>query len=272
MSEESAIARTAAPLSAAALAAELHRCGVREGQTVLVHLAMSKLGFVIGGAEAVLLALLAAVGPHGTLMMVAHSNDNTDPADWRHPPVPEAWWQSIRDHTPAYDPLRTPSRGLGVVPELFRTWPRVLRSSHPAFSHAACGPQAAYLVAEHDLTEDCGDRSPVGKLYALDGHVLLLGVGHGNNTSLHLAETRAAFPGKRCIPGGSAMLVDGVRQWVPYQSLELDDGDFPAIGAAFEAAHGLAVQHINAAEVRFFRQRPLVDFAVGWMEEHRGRH
>jgi aminoglycoside 3-N-acetyltransferase len=161
---------------------------------------------------------------------------------------------------------------MGVVPELFRTWPGVLRSSHPAFSLAAHGPDAAFLLAEHDLSEDCGDRSPVGKLYACDGHVLLLGVGHGNNTSLHLAETRAAYAGKRYVPAGSAMLVDGQRQWVTYQSLDLRDDDFVAVGAAFEAAHGVPVQNINGAEVRFFRQRPLVDFAVRWMEENRGRN
>ena len=236
---------------------------------MLVHLAMSKLGWVVGGAEAVILALLAAVGRRGTIMMVTNCSNNTDPAEWQHPPVPEAWWQTIRDHTPGYNPLTTPTRGMGVVPELFRTWPGAVRSAHPAFSLAAVGPQAQYLVADHALEEDSGDRSPVGKLYELDGHVLLLGVDHWNNTSLHLAEFRAQYPGKRNLRTGSAMLVDGRRQWVGYETLVTDPDDFGEIGAAFDRAHNIVVRQINAAPVRFFRQRLVVDFAVAWMENHR---
>ncbi|MFN8467783.1 MAG: AAC(3) family N-acetyltransferase [Caldilineaceae bacterium] len=268
-SEAALVARTTEPLTAAALAERLRACGLAEGQTVLVHMAMSKLGFVVGGAEAVILGLLAAVGPTGTIMMVTNSSNNVDPSEWQHPPVPEPWWQTIRDHMPGYNPLTTPSRGMGVVPELFRTWPGARRSAHPAFSLAAVGPQAEYLTAGHALEEDTGDRSPLGKLYELDGHVLLLGVDHFNNTSLHLAEFRANYPGKRNLRTGSAMLVDGRRQWVEYEALLTDPDDFGEIGTAFDAAHNIAVRQINAAPVRFFRQRLVVDFATAWMEQHR---
>lgn len=271
MSEKSIIDRTAAPLTVATLTERLRACGLAEGQIVLVHLAMSRLGWVIGGAEAVILALLAAVGDSGTLMMVTHSSNNTDPYEWQHPPVPEAWWQTVRDHTPAYNPLTTPTRGMGVVPELFRTWPGAVRSAHPAFSFTALGPRAEYLMADHALTEDCGDRSPLGRLYELDGHVLLLGVDHWNNTSLHLAEFRANYPGKRYLRTGSAMLVNGQRQWVSYETLDTHPDDFGEIGAAFDRANNVTVQRINGAQVRVFRQRLVVDFAVAWMEQHRDR-
>ena len=67
------------------------------------------------------------------------------------------------------------------------------------------------------------------------------------------------------------MLVDGQRQWVTYETLGFSPDDFGEIGAAFDQAHNIAVQHINDAEVRFFQQRLVVDFAVRWMEQHRGR-
>ena len=269
MSEKSVIERTAVPLTVTSLSEHLRACGLAEGQTVLVHLAMSKLGWVIGGAEAVILALLAAVGDRGTIMMVTNSSNNTDPYEWGHPPVPEAWWQTIRDHTPAYNPATTPTRALGVVPELFRTWPGAVRSEHPAFSLTALGAQAEYLTAGHALEEDSGDRSPLGKLYEVDGHVLLLGVDHENNTSLHLAEFRANYPGKRNLHTGSAMLVNGRRQWASYETQDGNPDDFGELGAAFDKAHNIPIQRINEAEVRFFRQRPVVDFAVAWMEEYR---
>lgn len=269
MSKKNVIDHTTIPLTVTSLAEQLQACGLVEGQSVLVHLAMSKLGWIIGGGEAVILALLAAVGDTGTIMMVTSSSNNTDPKDWQNPPVPEKWWQTIREHTPAYNPLTKPTRGLGVVPELFRTWPGAVRSGHPAFSLTALGPQAEYLMADHALTEESGDHSPLGKLYELDGHVLLLGVDHQNNTSLHLAEFRANYPGKRYLRAGSAMVVNGRRQWVSYETLDTDMDDFGEIGAAFEKAHQIAIQQINNARVRFFRQRPLVDFAVAWMEQHR---
>jgi aminoglycoside 3-N-acetyltransferase len=269
MPEKSVVECTASPLTVTSLAEKLRACGLAEGQNVLVHLSMSKLGWIVGGAEAVILALLAAVGESGTIMMPTNSGNNTDPYEWQHPPVPEAWWQTIRDHTPAYNPRTTPTRGMGVVPELFRTWPGAIRSAHPAFSLAALGPRAEYLVADHALAEDTGDRSPLGKLYELDGHVLLLGVDHGNNTSLHLAEFRANYPGKRNLHTGSAMLVNGQRQWVAYETLETDAGDFGKLGAAFDRAYNVAIQHIGGARVRFFRQRSLVDYAVEWMEQNR---
>ena len=179
-------------------------------------------------------ALQSVVGPGGTLLMPAHSNDNSEPSLWKNPPVPEHWWQTIRNERTPFDPLRTPTRGVGCVPELFRTWSGVIRSNHPTDSLAAWGQHAAYLVSGHKLTDEFGDESPIGRLYALDGFVLLLGAGHESNTSLHLAEHRAVWPSKRHFTQGSAMLIDGVRQWVTYPALDVDSSNFPLIGGAYE--------------------------------------
>lgn len=269
MPEASLIAQTEYPLTMRALAEQLRACGLRRGDTVLVHMAMSLLGWVVGGAEAVILAFLEALGPAGTLMMPTHTTNNTDPAEWQHPPIPEQWWQLVRDHTPAYNPATTPTRQMGAVPELLRTWPGAIRSNHPVTSFAAIGPNATYLTADHALEEDTGDRSPVGRLYELDGSVLLLGVTHWNNTSLHLAEARAEYPGKRTLRSGTAMFVDGERQWVWYDTLQTHSDDFGAIGEAFDAAHRVEVKRIGLAEARLFKQRALVDFAIAWMQQHR---
>jgi aminoglycoside 3-N-acetyltransferase len=269
MSEAKLIAQTDYPLTAHSLAEKLHACGLRSGATVLVHMAMSRLGWVVGGAEAVLLAFLDVVGPTGTLMMPTHTTNNTDPAEWQDPPIPQSWWQLVRDHTPAYNPTTTPTRLMGAVPELLRTWPNAIRSTHPVTSFAAIGPNAEYLIVNHVLEEDTGDHSPIGQLYHLDGEVLLLGVAHWNNTSLHLAEARADYPGKRTIRTGSAMMIAGTRKWVEYETLKTYGDDFGEIGQAFDAAHHIEVKQIANAEVRLFKQRAVVDFAVAWIEQHR---
>lgn len=274
MSEADAVAASPAPLTVDTLAAELRGLGLSAGQRVLLHSALSRLGWVAGGAVAVIQALLRVLGPGGTLMVPTHTSDNSEPSRWQDPPVPAAWWPQLRAHLPAFDPALTPSRGMGRIAEALRTWPGARRSDHPVGSFAALGPAAPRLLADRltlpaGLEEIFGESSPLARLYELDGLVLLLGVGHECNTSLHLAEHRARWPGKATQREGAALMVDGARRWVEYDMLTLDTDDFPAIGQAFEATQGITPGRVGQAAARLLRQRPLVDFAASWMSRHR---
>lgn len=243
--------------------------GVAAGQTIFVHTSLKKLGFVIGGAETLIRALLEIVGEEGTLMMPSQTWKNLDPSTGVHWEEPEEWWPMIREHWPAYDKEVTPAIGMGVVAEMFRKWPGAYRTNHPARSVAAVGKHAEYLTSEHDLSNIFGKNSPVDKLYELDGYVLLIGVGYDKNTSLHLAEVRANFPGKQFANESSAILVNGKREWVTYSTQAVDDEDFVRLGAEYDQAHSIAVHKVGDADVRFIKQRPLVDWTVAWMEKNR---
>lgn len=238
---------------------------------MIVHSSLSRLGWVAGGARAVVDALLDVLGETGTLVMPTHSNDLSDPAQWRNPPVPESWWQVIRDEMPPFDPRLTPSRLMGAVVECFRHYPGVRRSSHPQLSFAAAGPNADSITAGHTLDHPLGEGSPLARLYDLDTHVLLLGVGYSNCTSLHLAEYRADYPGKEWTTQGAPVMVDGERRWVTFEDLEGDESDFELIGAAFAHAGGERSGPVGHGEGRLVPVRALVDFAVRWMTTHRGR-
>jgi aminoglycoside 3-N-acetyltransferase len=275
--EARGIAAAARPLTQGAIARALNALGVASGDILLVHSSLRALGWVAGGAHAVVLALRDAIGPHGTLAMPTHSSHLSDPGKWRAPPVPADWWPIIRAETPAFDAALTPTRNMGAIVEAFRHVPGVLRSSHPLTSFAAAGPQAAAIVADHRLGSGMGEHSPLARLYERNARVLLLGVGHGNNTSLHLAETRATFAGKQTHTEGAPVLQDGERRWITFDELVWNDDDFTTIGAAFGAASeerggargGERTGAVGVATARLMAMRALVDFGVLWMEANR---
>lgn len=247
----------------------LEKVGVCRGQVLMVHTSLSSLGYVCGGAQVVIEALLEAVGREGTIMMPAQSWKNLDPATGVHWEVPESCWPLIRENWPAYDKNITPTNTMGAVAEMFRQWPGAVRSDHPARSVAAWGKEAAWLTADHDLSNIFGDGSPVGKLYELDGLVLLMGVGYDKNTSLHLADVRAAYPGKHNCLEHSAVMENGRRVWKGYETLFVDGEDFSDIGTAFEKACTVRKASLGNGTLRLMKQRELVDFAVQWIEKNR---
>lgn len=249
--------------------AALKKVGVRKGQTIMVHTSLSSLGFVCGGAQVVIEALLESVGADGTIMMPSQSWKNLDPTAGVHWEEPEAWWQMIRDNWPAYNKNITPTNTMGAVAEMFRKWPGTLRSDHPARSVAANGKYAQHLTSDHDLSNIFGEGSPIGKLYELDGYVLLIGVGYDKNTSLHLADVRADYPGKHDCLEYSAIMENGERVWKGYRTLFVDGEDFDQIGAAFEKECSVQKVALGNGIIALMKQRELVDFAVNWIRHNR---
>jgi aminoglycoside 3-N-acetyltransferase len=264
--EARSIAASDAPLTVDGLAADLRALGVREGGVLLVHTSVSALGWVCGGAQAVALALRGALGPEGTIVVPTHTNSNSDPSQWGNPPVPEAWWPVIRETMPAYDPAASPSL-LGALTNVVRTLPGARRSAHPHYSFAAAGPHAHEITAGHALESGLGEQSPLARVHDLDGDILLLGCGHGSNTSMHLAEYRVARP--RHADNGAAVTTERGREWVTWRDVLPDEDDFEAIGAGFDATGAVRVGRTGIAESRLMRQRELVAFAVEWLDEHR---
>ncbi|HPD15294.1 MAG TPA: DUF4910 domain-containing protein [Planctomycetota bacterium] len=149
--------------------AALDVLGVPRGAVLMVHSSLSQFGYIEGGADAVIDALLDAVGPEGTLAM----------------PTLSCSWVG----RPPYDPATTPSR-VGAVTEAFRKRQGVLRSPHPTHSVAAFGPRAAEIVSGH--TPDRPVFAPegaFGKLYELDAWILML-CKLAANTTMHMGDER----------------------------------------------------------------------------------
>ncbi|MBB1628073.1 aminoglycoside N(3)-acetyltransferase [Achromobacter sp. UMC71] len=262
MTEADLLARTPSPATRASLAVQLHAAGLQPGAALLVHTSLSALGWIAGGPVAVIQALLDVVGPDGLVAMPAHSSDLTDPALWQAPPVPTGWLDTLRREMPAYDAAITPTRRMGTVAELFRTWPGVRRSQHPTCSFAAIGPRAAGITAGHQLEDPFGDASPLAKLLAADADILLLGVGFDACTMLHLAELRA-WPDRPRQPEASPIIEDGQRVWKRFtQPALLDPEHFLPVGQSL-IDRGLAVRfEVGAGHGWRVSARTAVDHAL----------
>lgn len=155
----------------------LRKLGLKPGDVVLVHSSLSSLGIVVGGAEAVVDALLEAVSPGGTVMVPTLTGS---PLDKVRPPV--------------FDPRRTPC-WTGRIPETFRKRPEAVRSRHPTHSVAAIGPKAGEFLEGHEYCETpCGPDSPYGRLMRRGGKILFIGVDLRCNTSYHGLEEEAGAP------------------------------------------------------------------------------
>lgn len=258
------------PVTTEEIVSDLVGLGVEPGDTLLVHASLSSLGWVCGGPPAVVDALQRTLTEDGTLVMPTHTPGHSEPSNWENPPVPESWYETIRESMPPFRPEVTPTRGMGAVAECFRSYPGVERSDHPQLSFAAWGAGARDVTAGHPLTPRLGAGSPLEHVYDRDGSVLFLGTTHETNTSLHLSEHRANLDAE---PGtyGCPMLVDGEREWVTFEDRPIDSDDFPDCGAAFERDRpdAFAAGTVGVGDARLIAQRSLVDFGVAWLEANR---
>ena len=174
------------------LVRQLESLGVRRGGVLLVHMSYRAVRPVDGGPLGLIDALRLALGPAGTLVMPAWTGD---------------------DDTP-FDAARTPaSSDLGVTAEMFRKLPDVQRSNHP-FAFAALGPEAEAITGDPLPIPPHRLESPIGRIWERNGQILLLGVGHDSNTTIHLAEALAHVP--YAVPKHITVLREGVSVRIDY--------------------------------------------------------
>ena len=253
------IESTPFPRTREMIRAEMRKLGLKRGMNVLVHSSLSSVGWVNGGAVAIIQALMDIVTEEGTIIMPAQSGDLSDPAEWLNPPVPWEWWETVRNTMPAFDPAVTPTYGMGKIAELFRTYPNVLRSNHPHVSFAAWGKYSSEILTDHQLENGLGEGSPLKKMYDLYTYVLFIGTSYETNTCFHLAEYRSGT--REVMLKGAPIFVEGERRWVEFKDIEFDDTDFEDIGELLEQQGLVKKGMIGSAESKLFPLREAVDYA-----------
>ena len=260
------------------LARDLRKLGLEPGGVAMVHCRMSALGWVVGGAETVVRALLDALAPEGTLM--AYTGWQDAPPDDLDALDEEAKRIYLEEH-PAYDPrVALSRRDHGRVSEALRTWPGSRHSGHPEAGVAAVGPLAEVLTSSHPYDDAYGAGTPYARLVELGGQVALLGAPLETVTLVHHAEAIARVPGKRRVSYGSPVIVGGERLWRTFSDIDTSEGALPyerVLGeeedyiehiarSALEAGVGRSGS-VGEARSSLFGARGLVEHAVGWIEQ-----
>jgi aminoglycoside N3'-acetyltransferase len=223
--------------TAGELIEQLRTLGVEPGGVLLVHTSYRAVRPVEGGPRGLIDALRGALGPAGTLVMPSWSDD---------------------DDTP-FDPARSPvAQDLGVVAKTFGTLSGVRRSDHP-FAFAGVGPQAEAVLADPLPLPPHIPESPVGRVHDLDGQVLLLGVNHDADTTLHLAEAISGVPygiPRHCtvLRGGALVRIDYLENDHCCERFTLADEWLRAAGLQREG-------RVGNAHARLARSREIVRVA-----------
>ena len=152
----------------------LDKLGLRQGDTVLVHSSFNPYSGFQGSPENLIDVFLKTVGPEGNLLMVSLPYSTSS----------ISYLQKLK----LFDVRKTPSR-MGMISELFRRRPGVLRSLHPTHPMLAYGPKAEWIVAGHeDCLYPCGPGTPFEKLAQLNGKILFFYVGFTYLTFFHYLE------------------------------------------------------------------------------------
>ena len=154
---------------------QLKTMGICKTDSLLVHSSMKSLGEVEGGADTVIDALMESVS-EGMLLMPAHT------------------WKQMGEAHSLFDPETEPVC-VGIIPELFRKRPGVVRSLHPTHSMAVYGKEAqAYIKGEENITTPCGLGGCWSRLKDIRAKILLIGVSHTRNTYIHSIEEAFDVP------------------------------------------------------------------------------
>ena len=249
------------------LITDLERLGVRRGTIAMVHASLSSLGWVVGGSQTVIEALLTCLGPDGTLCAQASWEDipfgiATWPTDWR---------TAYEAEFPPFDPqLSAAAPYEGRLAERIRTWPGAHRSANPATGITAIGARAAELTATHRLDDGFGSGTPYARIVEAGGQVVLLGAPLRTISLLHHAESIARAP-KRWTTYRLPLATG----WTAIRELDVWNGVYPdtpldgiataalAAGAGRSGAVGAAMSHV-------FEAAGLTRFAVAWLERRFG--
>ncbi len=255
----------AEPVTKQQLIDTLKRLGVSGGQIIEVHASLSAFGYVVGGAETVVDALMEIAKNGGTILMPIQSTENSEPSKWKNPSILPSKYKEVRNSIPAYHQQTCDIHSMGAIAENFRHREGVCISAHPSLSYAAWGRYAKLLCNRQSLHFPLAEESPCARLYELKGKVLLLGVDFDKCTCMHLAEYRCD-----CRPiaiDGACIEEDGSEVWKKYLDLSTDNSAFMKVKAIMARKNMIRETTLGNCKIQYFSGSQAIDEATKYFEK-----
>ncbi|MHB9134795.1 MAG: AAC(3) family N-acetyltransferase [Armatimonadota bacterium] len=228
----------------------LHLLGLGGGDNLFVHSSLSSIGYVDGGADAVVDALLDVLGPTGNLLVPTFTYSPTT----------------------FFDVQNSPGK-TGKITEAVRRRPNAVRSWSPTHSVSVLGPEAEALTAGHMAMAPMAVGSPIDRLAERDGWVLLLGVGHRSNSTVHIGESHAHAPFLRA-PRISTAPAQATMRLPSGEEVVIHHTDMPGCSAAFgtveyplRRANAIRDGKIGQASCQLMRGRAIIDATLALLTE-----
>lgn len=246
---------------------DLQELGLREGLSVLAHTSLRAIGDIEGGAATLLNAFLRVLGKEGTLLVPTFTSAHRDPLERSFLRAATEEDELYRAAMPRFDLEKSPAdtHSVGIFPEIVRQHPDARRSSHPGLSFAAIGAKAEFFTHATPFHYPLGSESPLARLHQINGYVLLIGVDHTVNTSLHLAEVWADVP----YIHRSAKIKTDEDTWALMQGSPECSLGFGKIEALLRQSRIPREGYIGNARSQLMPQRQLISMGVALLQGER---
>ncbi len=221
---------------------KFYEFGIKAGDKFILHSSLRSLGNVEGGADTVIDAMLKSVHPGGTVF------------------VP------VSTFGKPFNPAESTSE-VGWITEVFRKRPGAIRSLHPSHSIAGIGPDAARILAGHEMTTPMGPGSPLIKLAAEGGYIMLIGATHEGNSTIHCAHELAQVPFLNTFRDMEVFDYDGnvriARALIPGCSSGFDN-----VEPLLLEKNALRISKIGNAVTRWMKGQDVIDIALAAVKKN----
>ncbi len=168
------IKKTSTRISLSQLISDLKDFGIKNGDTLMIHSSLSKIGYVKNGPKTLLRAILNVIGEEGTLVIPTYTMDST-------------MYKTCINKKYSFN-LKKPTN-LGAVPSEILKMKGIYRSIHPTHSVSAIGKHAKCITEEHHIgRKSFGEHSPWAKILELNGKFLGIGISLSPNAQYHYVE------------------------------------------------------------------------------------
>ena len=244
---------------------QFKQLGICNGMTIEVIGSIDNMGFIAGGAQTVIDALIETVGYNGTILMPFNCVGNTEPSTWINPIINPEQVSEIRDKLPPFNPKESETLNNGKLIDNLRRRDGIIVSYHPNRSYVAWGKYSKLLCNSQPLNFAYSYNSPANKLYELKGYTLLIGVDYDNSTSLLFSQylNDLAPIGLNC----AMMDNQGKNEYTKFLDIDFDYNIIQKAGEILEKNNIVKILNIGNAKCKLYPFDIALTFTSKYIQE-----